>query len=554
MIGSFSEKINNITNTVSGLSGWHKHNDHRRAIRARQQMRLEFIIPENLCFEDLQSTLQKNTRVLTEPSRTVYRTYYDSFDWRLYVDDSLLEDSRDGNDHTLVWRTLKGTHRCPRLKLNKAPRFVTDLPPGPFRNCIEPVLEMRELVQKFRIRSRTNTLRILNKDEKTVARLVIEENTLPRQKGVRSGKLDNRAVIIPVRGFPKPCKALAKLLQKQGLSPAEDDLMLAVLSTFGETPGSYSSKLNLKLDPDMRADQASKLILQRLLDIMLQNEAGTRTGTDTEFLHDFRVAIRRTRSALSQIKAVFPKRTVDRYKTEFAWLGQMTSPSRDLDVYLLNFDEYRDSLPATSQADIEPLRTFLIRHQKTENKNLVKALNSARYSRLIKSWSDFLEQPANERSTLKNAGRPVIEVACNRIWRVYRGTIREGNAIHKESPAEALHDLRKTCKKLRYLMEFFQSLYPSGEIKELIRVLKTLQDNLGNFQDYEVQVITLKIFSHQMVAEGTVPPDTLLAMGMLIDGLERRQHQAREEFAGRFAGFSQQKNQDRFRKLFASSH
>ena len=453
-----------------------------------------------------------------------------------------------------MWRTLKGKFRCPRLKLNEAPRFTWNLPQGPFRERLEPVLEMRELVPKLRIRSRINSLRILNKDEKTVAYLVVEENTLPRQKEARSGKLDNRAVVIAVKGFPKPCKELAKFLQEQGLNPAQDDLMLATLSVFGETPGNYSSKLDLILDPAMRADQSSKVILHRLIDIMLQNEAGTRTGTDTEFLHDFRVAIRRTRSALTQIKAVFAKRIVDRYKTEFAWLGQITSPSRDLDVYLLNFDEYRDSLPATMQADIEPLREFLIRHQKAEHRALVKALDSARYRRLITNWRNFLNQPVNERSTLKNAGRPVIEVACERIWRVYRSAIKEGNAINTESPAEALHELRKTCKKLRYLMEFFQSLYPSGDIKGSIRILKTLQDNLGNFQDYEVQVSTLKKFSRQMVAESTVPPDTLLAMGMLIDRLERRQHQAREEFSGRYAGFSQQDNQDRFRKLFASSH
>ena len=517
-------------------------------------MRIEFIIPESLCFEDLQSTLQKKTRTLTEPPRTVYRTYYDSFDWRLYLDNSLLEDTRDSNVHTLVWRTLDGKDRCPRLKLNEAPRFTRDLPQGPFRKRLEPVLEMRELAPKFKVRSKINTLRILNKDEKTVAYLVIEENTLPRQKGIRSGKLDNRAVIIPVRGFQKASEDVAKLLQKQGLGPAQNELMLAVLSTIDETPGTYSSKLNLMLDPGMRADQSSKLILHRLMDIMLQNEAGTRTGTDTEFLHDFRVAIRRTRSALTQIKLVFAKRIVDRYKTEFAWLGQITTPSRDLDVYLLNFDEYRDSLPANMQADIEPLREFLTRHQQAEHRALVKALDSARYRRLIKNWRNFLEHPVNERSTLKNAGRPVIEVASKRIWRVYRNTIKEGNAINTESPAEALHDLRKTCKKLRYLMEFFQSLYPSGDIKELIRILKTLQDNLGNFQDYEVQVSTLKTFSHQMVAESTVSPDTLLAMGMLIDGLERRQHQAHEEFSGRYAGFSRPDNQDRFRKLFASSH
>ncbi|HAJ91555.1 MAG TPA: hypothetical protein DCO71_02860 [Gammaproteobacteria bacterium] len=513
-------------------------------------MRSEFFIPENLDLEDLQSALQKNTRTLAEPSRTVYRTYFDSFDWRLYLDNSLLEDTRDGNDHTLVWRTLKGENRCPRLKLSAAPRFASDLPQGPFRQRLEPVLEMRELIQKFRIRSSIDTLRILNKDEKTVAYLVTEKNTLQRQQGVRSGKLADRAIIIPVRGFPKPCKELAKFLQQQGLTPAQDDLMLATLATIGEIPGSYSSKLNLKLDPAMRADLATKGILHRLLDIMEQNEDGTRTGTDTEFLHDYRVAIRRTRSALSQIKAVFPKQIVDRYKTEFAWLGQITSPSRDLDVYLLGFDKYRDSLPADMQADIEPLRDFLIRHQKLENKALVKALGSARYRRLIKNWHTFLEQPVNERSTLKNAGRPILEVACKRIWRIYRLTIQEGTAINAESPADDLHELRKTCKKLRYLMEFFQSLFPAEKIKALIRTLKTLQDNLGDFQDYEVQVTTLKKFSHQMVAEGKVSPDTLLAMGMLIDGLERRQHQARHEFAARFNNFAMKENRSHFRKLF----
>ncbi len=516
-------------------------------------MRIEFIIPEGVRFEDLQSTIQKNNRILTEPSRMADRTYYDSFDWRLYLNNSLLEGTRDGSENLLVWRPLKGKGRDLRLRTGRMPRFARDLPAGQFRDLLEPVLEMRELASRVRIRSRTHTLRVLNRDEKTVAYLVVEENTLPRQQGKRPGKLDDRAIIIPVKGYPKPCNELVKFLQASGLTPAQHDLMLAALATIGEIPGSYSSKLNLKLDPAMRADRATKVILHRLLEVMLQNEDGTRTGTDSEFLHDFRVAIRRTRSALTQIKEVFPKQTTERYKTEFAWMGTITSPSRDLDVYLLNFDKYRDSLPAAVQADIEPLREFLIRHQKIELRALVKALNSARYRRLIKNWRDFLEQPVNERSTLKNSWRPVTEVACERIWRIYRRVIREGNAINAESPADDLHELRKTCKKLRYLMEFFQSLYPATRIRELIRKLKTLQENLGDFQDYEVQVTTLKTFSHQMVAEGEVSPDTLLAMGMLIDGLERRQHQARKTFTGRFADFSLSKNQGHFRKLFASS-
>ncbi|MDH3934772.1 MAG: hypothetical protein OEU62_06360, partial [Gammaproteobacteria bacterium] len=90
-------------------------------------MRIEFIFPDKLRPEDLQSTLQDDNRIIAEPPRTIYRTYLDSFDWRLYLDGSLLEDSRDGNSHILVWRSLQGKDRSPRLTLNTAPRFARDL-------------------------------------------------------------------------------------------------------------------------------------------------------------------------------------------------------------------------------------------------------------------------------------------------------------------------------------------------------------------------------------------------------------------------------------------
>ena len=154
------------------------------------------------------------------------------------------------------------------------------------------------------------------------------------------------------------------------------------------------------------------------------------------------------------------------------------------------------------------------------------------------------------RSTLPNATRPVIEVADKRILRVYKRVVKEGLAIRPDSDAELLHDLRKTCKKLRYLMEFFQSLYPASKIGELIGVLKSLQSNLGDFQDYEVQAETLKLFSNQMVKEGNAPPQTLMAMGVLVEGLEARQHSTREEFAKRFGKFAEAENQDKFNKLF----
>jgi len=54
----------------------------------------------------------------------------------------------------------------------------------------------------------------------------------------------------------------------------------------------------------MRADIAGKYIYSHLLKAIKANEQGTIADTDSEFLHDFRVAVRRTRAGLSQIKGI----------------------------------------------------------------------------------------------------------------------------------------------------------------------------------------------------------------------------------------------------------
>jgi CHAD domain-containing protein len=112
-----------------------------------------------------------------------------------------------------------------------------------------------------------------------------------------------------------------------------------------------------------------------------------------------------------------------------------------------------------------------------------------------------------------------------------------GAVIGDGSPHEALHDLRKVGKELRYLLEFFGDLFPAEEVKPMIKALKALQDVLGRFQDFEVQADTLRALTTDVAAEPG-GNEGLLAMGVLIDRLSRAQHQARAEFAAQFADFS----------------
>jgi CHAD domain-containing protein len=363
--------------------------------------------------------------------------------------------------------------------------------------------------------------------------------------------LATRVRLGPVKGYRKPLrKAVALLRETLKLSEVADDLLDEALAALGSTPGEYTSKLRLQLEPGMPAIRAVKNVLLRLLETMQANEAGTIADLDSEFLHDFRVSVRRTRSALSQLKGVLPEEIEQRFRPEFAWLGLITGPTRDLDVYLLKLPAYRAALPPSVRQDLGPLYDFLVAQQRKEQQTLARQLRSKRYRRLVAEWRAVLESSAETETGPANARRPVEDVAAERIWKMFRRAIREGRAIGPGSPAEMLHALRKTCKKLRYLLEFFQSLYPQHRIRQLIKALKVLQDNLGDFQDLEVQSAALTSFSRQMAAEQDVAPETLLAMGMLVEDLRRRQHQVRDAFSARFVAFSSPQNRKRFQELF----
>jgi len=307
------------------------------------------------------------------------------------------------------------------------------------------------------------------------------------------------------------------------------------------------------LSQKMPAGQALLLILRRLFETMEANEAGLREGLDPESLHDFRVAVRRTRCAFGQVENVLPAPVLVSFRPRFAWLGQVTGATRDMDVYLLRFCAYRDSLPETARDDLEPLHHFLLRQQKRERRKMLRSLDTRRYGDLLRDWKAFLETGPDPAASPPGSALPVRETADARIIKAFRRVMRKGKAIDIDSPASALHELRIACKKLRYLVEFFQSLYPPGRIRKAIRDLKILQDSLGSFQDLQVQTDSLRRFAAQMADEGPVPAKTLLAMGMLIGDLHRHQGRTREEFGERFDKFSRKPNRRIWTQTFRST-
>ncbi|WP_240905886.1 CHAD domain-containing protein [Thiorhodococcus mannitoliphagus] len=507
---------------------------------------MEYLIPDGLATEALEREIQEHLFCRVESAGDSEIIYYDTFDWALYSDGGFLTQRGD----MLRWTSRRDGTACSQ-QLEAEPELVRDLPAGPVRARLPSGAENRRLLPMMRIQTKTRLLRMLDENEKTVVRLLLQSHSFEDPLSGRAGSLAARLRLEGVRGYDKERELLRALIEgKLGLGESEGPLLGEALRMVGRVPGDYSSKLDLRLDGAQRADVVTKQILSTLLVTLEANIQGAIANWDSEFLHDLRVATRRTRSALSQIKAVFPEDVVGRFKGEFAWVQQVTGPVRDLDVYLLAFDDYQASLPPELRSKLEPLRDFLLAHYEREQARLAEALQSESFKTLLGSWRDFLQRPVPSSSVVPSAMQPIKAVADGRIRSMAKRVRAEGRAIRDDSHPEELHELRKRCKNLRYLMEFFRSLYPAAQIKPLIKQLKVLLDHLGAYQDLAVQAHHLEDMAEQMQAEGRATPATLLAMGALVGGMLQRQQAARDGFAEVFAAFDDAEHWAQYRALF----
>jgi CHAD domain-containing protein len=525
------------------------HGANQKRMTARSQ---EYLLPSGTRPEDIKTLLITRCRFIEEPAAVVQRTIFDTFDWSVYLAGGAIEEQVVGQLRRLLWRDLADDGPSLSQEIDREPGFARELPDCPLREKLTSVLGARRLLPLVAVESELQTIRLLNEDDKTVARLFVEENRLVRGGGATDQVLALRLRLVPLKGYDEALAEADKLLSGAlAATPAGTPLLHETLAAVGRRPGDYSSKIDYHLDPDGRADAAAKVILLGLLDTLEANIDGVKANIDTEFLHDLRVATRRTRCALTQIRGVFPVHAVDEYKTQFAWVQEVTSTVRDLDVYLLSFENYQRNLPVQLRPHLEPLRAFLLAHYEEHQCAMVRALESPRFLGLLKGWRAFLGAPVPERVVEANAMRPAKDMAGVCIWRLVRRVRREGRSITPASPPEEMHELRKSCKKLRYLMEFFQSLYPEEDIRDLVKQLKVLLDNLGGFQDLSVQARHLMEIARHMGAEGCAGTETLLAMGALVGDIDRQQQRARAAFADLFAAFDARDNRQRFKALFA---
>jgi len=512
------------------------------------QNSLKFKMPDGHNEKQFIGNLAAQYALKKEPAVAESFTICDTFDWRLFNESLVLYASAN----RLFLRKLAADKVLHSAEITSLPAFIWDFPEGELKRQLAPIIKMRALLRLVEIQSRSVCYRILNADQKTVARLAYEE--------FRPRLLKNRSPLVthlwlrPVKGYPKYMLTLAKQFQEAGLKINDkEELYFEALAVVNKKPGDYSAKVKIQLDPEMRSDQATKVILRFLLQVMRINEAYINKDLDTEFLHDFRVAIRRTRSALGQIKSVFPDRITARLKHDFAYVGKLSNELRDLDVYLLKEDTYKAMLPPVLRSDIDPLFDHLRKKRSKALEKFIRGLKAKKYAKIMKDWEAFLNKPPTDSADALNAKLLIIDLARTRIHKKYRSVVKAGNQLLENTEDKKLHALRIDCKKLRYLMEFFSSLFPSKKISTLIGQLKKLQDNLGDFNDLRVQRDYLLDIIEELPMDQRRSKRTFAAIGCLVGVLDKEKQTVKAAFTKTFQDFESPENLALFQELFTAT-
>lgn len=470
---------------------------------------------------------------------TEQAVYFDTFDWRLYrkqvicvgTGASLRLFAFDGAPLGLL-----GQEQTERF-------FWWDLAESETRETLRQIIDVRALLPMATLASASRHFSLLNRNRKTVVRFTLRADT-PAAAG-HQHRLPELLTVNELRGYQGPFDKALEICRAYGLAPLDEHRWLAdrAFITARRTPLDYGEKFRVELDGDIDIGGAIATICLQLLAEMEINRNGVCEDVDSEFLHDFRIGVRRTRSLLSLLKKQFPARRHAHFRHELKWLGGITGELRDIDVYLLKKEEYLAMLPPLLAHGLDGFFADLDRRRRQEVKLLRRQLSSSRFTDLLAGWRSFLSDDGSELFTGIRKKR-CRELADKTIRKRFADFLQAGDSISDDSPDSDLHNLRIQAKKLRYLLEFFRSFYDETMHDQFIQQMKKLQDNLGDFNDLSVQEQMLGAQLDELQQKNRQTLRQAAALGGLITVLAKKRQALRSMFATTYADFSSVQNKE----------
>jgi CHAD domain-containing protein len=310
---------------------------------------------------------------------------------------------------------------------------------------------------------------------------------------------DRVTATVPAPGPDQPAEVRSWREVEVELKAGDDALAAAVgerLTAAGARPSATASKVGRVLSGRLeatgrpapkrrkkgpragefvRAALAEQLAGLEAADVQLRTE-------QPDAVHQVRVGARRLRSTLAALRAVVDLDATLPVREELRWLGSQLSEARDDEVALTHLRELVAAQP--DELVLGPVAARLQQMQLQEERagldRALDTLSGARYLRLLDALHEMVAAPpftAAAADRLEPVLRQAVHSSVRRLGR-HMATARHAQGAERH---EALHDVRKAAKRVRYATEIAGSELSGA--KDVVTVAKRIQQVLGEVQD-----------------------------------------------------------------------
>jgi inorganic triphosphatase YgiF len=249
------------------------------------------------------------------------------------------------------------------------------------------------------------------------------------------------------------------------------------------SPPQASKASDISLNSDDRAIEALRAIIEETLGHLLVNQPAALAG-DPEGVHQVRVAVRRIRSALRLFSSHLEQHATRLFEDELRRAGQTIGEARDWDVFCDEILPQVSEIPEARKLG-EMMKAPAEARRAAAHKTCVRQLQDPTFRALVLGLAAWIEEGREDSGRVGDdrLKRDIGEIARNLLDRLDAKAMKRGRAVRTDALPEDLHPLRKSLKKVRYSVEFLESIFPAKKAKRFLRHLEELQEALGEIND-----------------------------------------------------------------------
>jgi adenylate cyclase len=242
--------------------------------------------------------------------------------------------------------------------------------------------------------------------------------------------------------------------------------------------------------------EAFRVLVSQGMQLWQANLLGTLTSQDQEFVHQFRVSLRRLNSLIKVFKPALPDRYQEQWTKRLKELSQITGDARDLDVMRSGIVE---PMLQSDDPQILSRAKAALTVLDVAKQEAVEQLEQLQYGGSVLLFARDL-QDLDTDDFPKNLPR----FAEKQLAGLHRNAIKRlTKTLKAPTPARA-HRFRIALKHLRYSCEFFAPLFDNDEMVEYAQAVAGLQDAFGFINDFHVALSRMQ----DWVAQAAIPRET----------------------------------------------